>query len=64
MSRSIHAAQGESLPYNHHLHQFLTFLKRERGFADATIVNRERSLKPFLGWLSQKTCHCPQCRRW
>ena len=51
MSRSIHAAQGEPLPYNHHLHQFLTFLKHERGFADATIVNRERSLKPFLGWL-------------
>ena len=48
MSRSIHAAQGESLPYNHHLHQFLTFLKHERGFADATIVNRERSLKPFF----------------
>jgi site-specific recombinase XerD len=39
------------LPFNHHLHQFLTFLKHERGFADATIVNRERSLKPFLGWL-------------
>jgi site-specific recombinase XerD len=51
MSRSIHAAQGESLPYNHHLHQFLTFFKHERGFADATIVNREHSLKPFLGWL-------------
>jgi site-specific recombinase XerD len=47
MSRSIHAAQDESLPYNHHLHQFLTFLKHERGFADATIVNRERSLRPF-----------------
>jgi site-specific recombinase XerD len=46
-----HAAQGESLPYNRHLHQFLTFLKHERGFADATIVNRQRSLKPFLGWL-------------
>jgi integrase len=30
VSRSIHAAQGESLPYNHHLHQFLTFLKHER----------------------------------
>jgi len=51
MSRSIHAVQGEPLPYNHHLHQFLTFLKHERGFADATIVNRERSLNPFLGWL-------------
>jgi hypothetical protein len=47
MSRSIHAAQGESLSYNHHQHQFLTFLKHERGFADATILNRERSLKPF-----------------
>ena len=51
MSRSIHAAQGEPLPYNHHLHQFLTFLKHERGFADATLVNRERSLKPFFAWL-------------
>src|SRR6266849_4067360 len=51
MSRSMHAEQGESLPYNHHLHQFLTFLKHERGFADATIVNRQRSLKPFLAWL-------------
>jgi len=51
MSRSIHAAQGKSLPYNHHLHQFLTFLKRERGFADATIVNRKHSLRPFLAWL-------------
>ena len=51
MSRSIHAAQGESLPYNRHLYQFRTFLKHERGFADATIVNRERSLKPFLAWL-------------
>ena len=51
MSRSIHAAQGESLPYKHHLHQFLTFLKHERGFADATLVNRERSLKPFFAWL-------------
>jgi integrase family protein with SAM-like domain len=51
VSRSMHAEQGESLPYNHHLHQFLTFLKHERGFADATIVNRERSLKPFLAWL-------------
>jgi site-specific recombinase XerC len=36
------------MPHNHHLHQFLTFLKHERGFADATIVNRKRSLKPFL----------------
>ena len=52
MSRSIHAVQRESLPYNHHLRQFLTFLKHERGFADATIVNREHSLRPFLAWLA------------
>jgi integrase/recombinase XerD len=51
VSRSMHAEQGESFLYNHHLRQFLTFLKHERGFADATIVNRERSLKPFLAWL-------------
>ena len=29
----------------------LSFLNRERGFADAAIVNRGRSLKPFLEWL-------------
>ena len=51
MSKSMLTEQRESLPYNHHLQPFLTFLKQERGFADATIVNRERSLKPFLGWL-------------
>jgi len=51
VSTSMHAEQGESSPYNHHLHQFLTFLKHERGFADATIVNRKRSLKPFLAWV-------------
>lgn len=51
MSRSIHPAQVDSLPSNHQLHQFLTFLKHERGFADATIVNREHSLRPFLAWL-------------
>jgi integrase/recombinase XerD len=51
MSRSLLAEKVESSPYNHHVQQFLTFLKHERGFADATIVNRERSLKPFLGWL-------------
>lgn len=51
MSKSMLTEQRESLPYNHHLQPFLTFLKLERGFADATIVNRERSLNPFLGWL-------------
>ena len=52
MSRSIRAEQQiEVPPYNHHLETFLSFLKKERGFADATIVNRRRSLKPFLAWL-------------
>ena len=55
MSKSMHAQQSEPSPYNHHLQQFLTFLKQERGFADATTVNRERSLKPFFAWL------VPQC---
>jgi len=51
VSKSTHSEPGESSPYNHHLQQFLTFLKQERGFAEATILNRQRSLKPFLGWL-------------
>ena len=51
MSRSMRAEQSELSPYNHFLQQFLTFLNQERGFADATIVNRKRSLKPFLAWL-------------
>ncbi len=51
MSQSMQTKQGESLPHNQRLHQFLTFLKHERGFADATIVNREHSLRPFLAWL-------------
>jgi site-specific recombinase XerD len=48
--RSMRAEQHPT-PYDHHLQEFLTSLKRERGFADAAIVNRERSLKPFLSWL-------------
>src|SRR5271156_1724979 len=51
MSKSIPAEQAEQLLYNHYLQEFLTSLKQERGFADATIVNRNRSLKPFLAWL-------------
>jgi site-specific recombinase XerD len=51
VSKSKYAEQSGPSLYNHHLQQFLTFLKHERGFADATIVNRERSLKPFLAWL-------------
>ena len=50
MSKSMQK-QRELSHHNQHLQQFLTFLKKERGFADATIVNRERSLKPFLAWL-------------
>jgi site-specific recombinase XerD len=51
VSKSTPAEQTEQLLYNHHLQEFLTFLKREKGFADATIINRKRSLKPFLAWL-------------
>jgi len=51
MSKSTPAEQAEQLRYNHHLQEFLTSLKQESGFADATIVNRKRSLKPFLAWL-------------
>jgi len=47
----MHAEQGDPSPHNHHLQQFLAFLKHERGFADATIVNRKRSVIPFLAWL-------------
>jgi len=43
MSKSTPAEHAEQLLYNHHLQEFLTFLKQERGFADATIVNRKRS---------------------
>jgi hypothetical protein len=51
VSKSKYTEQGEPLPRNHHLQQFLTFLKQEKAFTDATIINRERSLKPFLAWL-------------
>lgn len=51
MSKSTPVEQNEPSPSNHHLQQFLAFLKHEKGFADATIVNRVRSLKPFLAWL-------------
>ena len=51
MSKSTPVEQNEPSPYNHQLQQFLSSLKQERGFADTTIVNRKRSLKPFLAWL-------------
>jgi hypothetical protein len=55
VSTSIRAEQQiEFSPYTHHLEEFLSFLKQERGFADATIVNRKRSLKPFLAWLVRR----------
>ncbi len=31
MSRSVHAEQGESSPYNHYLHQFLPFSNESEG---------------------------------
>jgi hypothetical protein len=45
VSKSTHAEQGERSPYEDFLQEFLTF-QQERGFADATIANRKRSLKP------------------
>jgi len=42
MSKSTPVEQNQPSPYNHQLQQFLSFLKQERGFADATIVNRKR----------------------
>ncbi|MGO9679549.1 MAG: tyrosine-type recombinase/integrase [Candidatus Sulfotelmatobacter sp.] len=36
------------------LAEFLAHLKEERGYAEATIVNRRASLKPFLRWLEEK----------
>jgi hypothetical protein len=51
VSRSA-CVESEQLPCNRYLQTFLTFLKQERGFADSTIINRIRSLTPFLGWLA------------
>jgi len=51
MSKSMLTEQRSRYHTTINLQPFLTFLKLERGFADATIVNRERSLNPFLGWL-------------
>lgn len=53
MPRSACAEQGEQFPCNQYLRAFLTYLKQERGFADSTIVNRRRSLTPFLAWLAR-----------
>jgi site-specific recombinase XerD len=49
--RRITVYRFEPSPYSHHLQEFLTSLKQERGFADATIINREHSLRTFLAWL-------------
>jgi hypothetical protein len=38
MPRSLHAEPSEPSTYNHHLPEFLTSLKHERGFADVTII--------------------------
>ena len=56
MSTSIRAEQQiEFSPYTHHLEEFLSFLKKERGFADATIVNRTFP-DPFSG-MAGRTMH-------
>lgn len=41
-------------PFERELSQFLGHLRTERGFAEATIENRQKSLVPFFKWLSTK----------
>ncbi len=46
---------GESRgPFHSELQQFLSYLCTERGFAEATIENRQKSLSPFFDWLSEQ----------
>jgi len=48
--------QPETLPDANLVAEFLDYLKEERGFAEATVVNRRRSLEVFLRWLNEKGC--------
>lgn len=41
-------------PFMEHLEQFLAHLKNDRGFSDATVHNRRRSLGRFLVWLHDR----------
>ena len=46
---------GESRkPFDGELQQFLSYLCTERGFAEATIENRRKSLVLFFDWLSEQ----------
>lgn len=38
-------------PFESELAQFIEYLRIERGFADATIENRRKSLKAFFAWM-------------
>jgi len=52
VSKSTHAEQGERSPYEHHLQEFLTFLKHKReGSPTPRLSSAKRSLKPFLASL-------------
>ncbi len=42
-------------PYRRELDVFLEHLRSERGFADATIENRQKTLRPFLSWLDTRS---------
>lgn len=44
----------EELPYGQFLREFFTFLREERGLAEATIRGHKHSLKPFLSWLKRE----------
>lgn len=41
-------------PFARELKLFLDHLRNERGFADATIDNRRKGLKPFFAWLNEQ----------
>jgi site-specific recombinase XerD len=47
-------------PYSSELDRFLRHLRTERGFADATIKNHQRNLKPFLSWLNEQSLSLSQ----
>jgi integrase/recombinase XerD len=41
-------------PYDDELHEFLAYLRTEKGQADATLVGTQRGLRLFLSWLSRQ----------
>jgi len=56
LGRLADPAQG---PFAWHLDEFLKYLKQERGFAEATLDNRRRSLRRFFDWLFKRNGSLP-----